>query len=68
MIELPVFKEKKCAYLYVISVSLLVLEILFPNLHEGKNCKIFLRFWTSSDLAIVFGTNQTCSSMPMRSY
>ena len=44
MIELPVFKEKKCAYLYVISVYLLVLEILFPNLHEGKNCKIFLRF------------------------
>ena len=40
MIKLPVFKKKKCSYLYNSFVPLQ--EILFSNLNYSKNCKIFL--------------------------
>ena len=41
--------------------------MLFPNLHEGKNWKILLRFWTSSDLPTKFGTRETCSPRTVHS-
>ena len=42
MIKLSVFKKKKCSYLYNNFVTDKVPEILFPSLHDGKNCKVFL--------------------------
>ena len=41
-----------------------MLEILFPSLKEGKNCKIFLALRLPPDPAIVFGANQTFSPSP----
>ena len=48
MIKLPVFMKK----MFILNnnfLSVYVLEILFPNLKEGKNCKIFLEFWLPPD-------------------
>ena len=37
------------------------MELLFPALKEGKNCKIFLVSRLAQDPPTVLGTNQTCS-------
>ena len=42
VIKMPFLKKKKCSYLNNNSLSVYVLEKLFPSLKEGKNCKIFL--------------------------
>ena len=41
-----------------------MLEILFPNLNERKNCQIFWGYDSSPDPPTVFETNQTCLPMP----
>ena len=52
-IKLPVFKERKCSYLYNNCVSL----------NESKNCKIFLRLHHLPDPPTVFRSNLACLSM-----
>ena len=60
MVKLLFFKKKKCSYLNNNSVSVWVMELLFPSLKEAKNCKMFLVLWLTQDPSIVFGTKQTC--------
>ena len=53
-------KKKKCSYLNNNSLSVYVLEMLFPSLKEGKNCKTLLVLWLTPESPTVFGTKQTC--------
>ena len=53
IIKLPVFKERKCSYLYNNCVSL----------NESKNCKIFLKLHHLPDPPTVFRLNLACLSM-----
>ena len=63
MIKLPVFKKKKCFYIYKGFVLVSAFQILFPSLDENKNCKITLMLMPPDPPAI-FRTNNTCWSIP----
>ena len=41
------------------------MELLFPSLKEGKNCKIWLVWRITHDPPTVFGRNQACSPAPL---
>ena len=65
MIKLPVFKKKKLCYNVGNNfVSFEELEILLPNIHEGINCKVFLRLsnFPPDPLTIysLYEMNRTC--------
>ena len=60
MIKLPFLQKKKCSYLNNNSLSVYVLEMLFPSLEEEKNCKTLLVLWLTPESPTVFGTKQTC--------
>ena len=62
IIQLSVFKKKKYSYFYNNFVSVQVPEIMFPNLNQSNNCKIFLG-WHKPRLR-KFEINHTCSSTP----
>ena len=62
IIQLSVFKKKKYLYFYNNFVSVQVPEIMFPNLNQSNNCKIFLG-WHKPRLR-KFEINHTCSSTP----
>ena len=61
--KLTVFKKKRCSHLYKVFVSVLVLEILYPILHEGRKYKVFQWLHSLPDLSTAFGTNHTCPLM-----
>ena len=66
MIKLPVFKKKSLCYNVGNNfVIILELEILFPNINEDINCKIFL--WLHRlppDLLAIFNTIAHLEFMP----
>ena len=41
-----------------------MLEIIFPSLKDGENCKTFLASRLVPDPPTIFGTNQTCLPTP----